>query len=52
VIAPISKGRLDGDRIVFTAGGTEYAGRVTGGTMEGTAKSAGGAEAPWKATRK
>jgi SAM-dependent methyltransferase len=52
VIAPITKGRLDGDRIVFTAGGTEYSGRVSDGTMEGTAKSAGGAEAPWKATRK
>jgi hypothetical protein len=51
VIAPIAKSRLDGDRIVFTAAGTEYTGRVSGGTMEGAAK-AGGAESPWRATRK
>jgi len=51
VIAPIAKGRLDGDRIVFTAAGTEYTGRVSGDAMEGTAK-AGSAESPWRATRK
>jgi SAM-dependent methyltransferase len=52
VIAPITKGRLDADRIAFTAAGTEYVGRVTGDTMEGTAKSAAGAESLWRATRK
>jgi hypothetical protein len=51
VIAPITSGRLDGDRIVFTAAGTDYAGRVGGTAMEGTIKK-GGAEAPWRATRK
>jgi SAM-dependent methyltransferase len=48
VIAPV-KGRLDGDRITFTAAGTEYSGRVTGNAMEGTAKPS---EAAWKAVRK
>jgi hypothetical protein len=42
VIAPV-KGRLNGDRIAFTAAGKEYTGRVAGDTIEGTA---------WKATRK
>jgi SAM-dependent methyltransferase len=51
VIAPITRGRLDGDRIVFTAAGAEYTGRVTGAAMEGTTKQ-GGAEAPWRAARK
>jgi len=50
VIAPISNGRLNGDRIAFTAGGTEYTGRVSGNAMEGTAKS-GGSEAKWQAAR-
>jgi hypothetical protein len=51
VIAPIARGRLDGDRIAFTAAGTDYTGRVAGAAMEGTAKT-GGAEASWRATRK
>jgi SAM-dependent methyltransferase len=51
VVAPITRGRLDGDRVVFTAAGTEYTGRVSGGAMEGTAKKAG-ADAAWKATRR
>ena len=51
VIAPITRGRLDGDRIVFTAAGTEYTGRVAGAAMEGTVKKAG-AESAWRATRK
>ena len=50
VIAPITKGRLDGDRITFTAAGTEYTGRVSGDAMEGSSKAAG-AEAKWRATR-
>jgi SAM-dependent methyltransferase len=49
VIAPV-KGRLDGDRIAFTAAGTEYTGRVSGAAMEGTARK-NGAETPWKAAR-
>jgi hypothetical protein len=51
VIAPITDGRLDADRIDFTAGGTRYSGRVNGDTMEGTSSS-GGTQARWKATRK
>ena len=51
VIAPIARGRLDGDRILFTAAGTDYTGRVTGTAIEGTAKK-GGTNSPWRATRK
>jgi hypothetical protein len=51
VVAPIMKGKLDGARIVFTAGGAEYTGQVIGDLMEGTRKS-GGAESKWRATRK
>jgi hypothetical protein len=50
VIAPISNGKLNGDRISFTAGGTEYTGQISGNAMEGTAKSAG-SEQKWQATR-
>ena len=50
VVAPI-KGRLDGDRIAFTAAGTEYTGQVSGGAMEGTA-SKEGAQARWQAARR
>ena len=38
---PVS-GRLDGDRITFTAAGTEYTGTVAGDRIEGTG---------WTATR-
>ena len=41
---------INGDQIVFTAGGTQYAGSVKGSTMEGTSK-AGGTEAKWQAIR-
>jgi SAM-dependent methyltransferase len=51
VIAPV-KGRLDGDRIAFTAAGTEYTGRVAADAMEGSAKAPGGAGTAWKAARK
>ena len=37
VIAPIT-GKLKGDEITFTAGGTEYTGKVNGTTIEGTTK--------------
>ena len=39
-VAPI-KGKVTGDQIRFTAGGTEYQGRITGNTIEGNSKSAG-----------
>jgi SAM-dependent methyltransferase len=40
VIAPITAGRLTGDQITFTAGGTTYTGKVSGNRIEGTAGSA------------
>jgi SAM-dependent methyltransferase len=46
VIAPITNGKLDADRITFTAGGTQYTGVVKGNTIEGSA-----AGAPWQATK-
>jgi hypothetical protein len=50
VAAPVTEGKLAGDQITFTAGGTQYSGRVSGDTMEGTSKS-GAAQAQWRATR-
>lgn len=50
VIAPIVKGRLDGEQIAFAAAGADYTGRVTGDLMEGTRKS-DAAESKWRATR-
>jgi hypothetical protein len=44
---PISGGRMIGDRIVFSAGGAHYSGRVSGSTIEGMKR----AEASWSATR-
>jgi SAM-dependent methyltransferase len=49
VVAPIADGKLEADRIAFTAGGTRYTGQVKGATIEGTS---GGTEAKWTATRK
>ena len=39
---PITNGKLNGDQISFTAGGTQYTGRVNGNTIDGGS---------WKATR-
>ena len=47
---PVLRGRLDGDQIRFSSGGTEYRGRVNENTMEGTA-GAGDKAGTWKATR-
>ena len=47
---PIKNGRLRGSEISFTAGGTQYSGRVSGNAMEGTTKS-GGNTGKWTATR-
>jgi len=44
----ISDGKLVGDQITFTAGGTQYTGKVNGNTIEGTS---GDAKTPWRATR-
>ncbi len=43
-------GRLRGDEITFTAAGTQYTGRISGNSMEGSSKS-GGAESRWTASR-
>jgi hypothetical protein len=48
VITPIS-GKLNGDEIIFTAGGAKYTGRVNGKTIEGNVK--GGSNGKWTATR-
>ncbi len=45
----ISAGRLNGDQIQFQAGDVNYAGRITGGTIEGTVN--GGRTGSWTATR-
>jgi SAM-dependent methyltransferase len=37
----VTDGRLHGDQLTFTAGGTSYTGRVNGATMELVAKGAG-----------
>jgi hypothetical protein len=49
VSTPITNGRLRGDEISFTAGGTQYTGRVNGNVMEGNVK--GGSDSKWRATR-
>lgn len=51
VIAPITKGRLDGDQITFTAGDIQYSGSVKDDAMEGTSKAASTA-GKWQAIRK
>ena len=47
VVAPIADGKLDAEKIAFTAGGKRYTGAVKGNAMEGTA---GGA--PWQAMKR
>lgn len=46
----ISSGKLDGERISFSVGPTQYVGRVNGDVMEGTS-TAGASRSPWNATR-
>ena len=46
----ISSGKLDGERISFSVGTTQYVGRVNGDVMEGTS-TAGASRSPWNATR-
>jgi hypothetical protein len=43
----IANGKLNGDQIMFNAGGSLYTGRVSGGAMEGTISSGGN----WRASR-
>jgi SAM-dependent methyltransferase len=47
---PIGSGRLDGERIAFTAGDVKYTGRVRGNMMQGEFKSASSAGS-WSAVR-
>jgi SAM-dependent methyltransferase len=42
------EGKLEGERITFSAGGVRYTGRVNGNVIEGTTESPAGA---WRATR-
>jgi SAM-dependent methyltransferase len=48
--AQITGGKLNGDRISFSAGGAQYSGRVNGDTIEGSVKG-GGNSGTWSATR-
>jgi hypothetical protein len=43
-------GKMNGDQITFSAGNAQYAGRVTGNTIEGTSKS-GTTSTPFRATK-
>jgi SAM-dependent methyltransferase len=47
----VTNGRLRGDQIRFTVEGTEYEGRVTGNTIEGTSSN-GGSKSNWRATKR
>jgi precorrin-6B methylase 2 len=47
---PISKARMQGYDITFTAGGRSYTGRMKGDTMEGTVSGPDGSRA-WKAVK-
>jgi hypothetical protein len=46
-VTPVTGGRLNGDELTFTAGGTEYTGKVRGDMIEGATKSG----ASWQARR-
>ena len=46
----ISQGKIDGERIVFTAGPVVYTGKISGSVIEGVAKGPAG-EKPFRATR-
>jgi SAM-dependent methyltransferase len=48
--APIESVKLKGDQIAFTAGGSEYSGRVNGNTISGVVK-ASGSQTAWTASR-
>jgi SAM-dependent methyltransferase len=50
VIAPVTNGKMIGDRIAFSAGGKQYTGTIAGNAIDGASKADGG-EAKWQATR-
>ena len=49
VTAQITGGKLNGDRISFSAGGSQYTGQVNGDSIEGAVK--GGSSGTWSARR-
>ena len=48
--ATIENGRVKGEMLSFSAGGTAYTARLVGDTLAGTVKTASG-DAAWRATR-
>ena len=50
ISTPVSNGRLRGDEITFTAGGSTYTGRVNGAAMQGT--MTGVSTGKWSASRR
>lgn len=47
---PIADGKINGEEVTFTAGGTTVTAKASGNTLEGTAVTKG-AKTPWRATR-
>jgi precorrin-6B methylase 2 len=47
---PITEGKLNGDELTFTAGGSKYTGHVNGDAIQGTVS--GGSNGSWSATRR
>ena len=47
----IANGKMEGEKITFTAGDTAYTGRVSAGVIEGTAKTGTAAPVKWSAKR-
>ena len=45
----VTNGKVRGDQLTFSAGNSEYTGRVNGNSIEGTSK--GASSGPWNATR-
>jgi hypothetical protein len=50
VSAIVINGKMAGEEITFTAGNTQYTGKVNGNVIEGTART-GDKELKWQATR-
>jgi precorrin-6B methylase 2 len=48
---PLQDAKLEGDKISFVAGGSQYAGRVNGNAISGTTKAGTGPETKWAAAR-
>jgi precorrin-6B methylase 2 len=48
---PLQDTKLEGDKISFVAGGSQYAGRVNANAISGTTKAGTGPEAKWAAAR-